>query len=274
MGGATGSGTVVVGVSTGAGAAGSSAGAAARLAAARSRSRRASRRARASSTAGSFARVGRAATELNRTWAGSVLAVRLGLASERRAGHQERRPEGKHRQRCRPRARHGQRPGERLVGNRHRSARFGGAPARIRKLVYLPIRFSCRTNSLRRVPAASLRSNLRSRTSRLALVVAIEPTGQPRPRQRTCIREPRGARTDRICTRAPRGSTTPAIRTTGNGRIRTSGVKGSPSGFNPATGALAGGPSAGGASVGALTVTVWNVVPDAPCSSVAVSVAV
>ena len=75
VGGATGSGTVVVGVSTGAGAAGSSAGAAARLAAARSRSRRAARRARASSTAGSFARVGRAATELNRTWAASVLAA-------------------------------------------------------------------------------------------------------------------------------------------------------------------------------------------------------
>ena len=121
-------------------------------------------------------------------------------------------------------------PGERLVGNRHRSTRFGGAPARIRKLVYLPIRFSCRTNSLRRVPAASLRSNLRSRTSRVALVVAIEPTGQP-GRGSAPVSANRAAR-------APTGSApvlhaeAPHRRSArpGTGAYGRAGVKGSPSG--------------------------------------------
>ena len=207
-GGATGSGAAGVRGSAGADAGNSAA--AVRLAAARrrarSRSRRAARRrarrACASSTAGSFARVGRPATELSRTWTPGRSTPAPPHPQAPR-WPQETRP----RRQAPPAS-----PSTCASWATSRGAPrreqaqvhpLRGAPARIRKLVYLPIRFACWTNTLRRMPARSLRSNLWKRTSRVALVVATEPTGQPLPTQRTRIWEPRGARTDSTLISAP-----------------------------------------------------------------------
>ena len=97
-------------------------------------------------------------------------------------------------------------------------------PARIKKRVYFPILRLWRTNSSSVVPAGSVCSNRRKRTILVLLMRVSEATGQPRPRQRTRNRAPRGARTERMRTAAPCGRTIPAIRTTGKGRILTGRV--------------------------------------------------
>ena len=120
--------------------------------------------------------------------------------------------------------------------------------------MYLPIRFGWLTNSFSRMPARSLRSNRRSRTTRVALVMATAATGQPLPTHRTRTSEPRGARTESTRTRAARGSTVPAMRMTGNGLMSLGRGESEREG--------------GGITGGAATVTRLRTVLTAPSESV------
>ena len=99
-------------------------------------------------------------------------------------------------------------------GRTHLSARSGGWPRRILKLVYFPIRFSWVTKTWRRTPGLSKRPRKpRTRTDRdapTAPVLDARTTngprrryGQPPPRQRTVIFTPAGAVTAKRSSRTP-----------------------------------------------------------------------
>ena len=115
---------------------------------------------------------------------------------KRHAGRKKHGPEGKRRQRRRHVRVMGNAPGGCLVGNRHRSTRFGRRARADQEARVLADPLRLLDEHLEAMPARSLRSNRWKRTSRVALVVATEPTGQPLPTQRTRICAPRGARTD------------------------------------------------------------------------------
>jgi hypothetical protein len=108
---------------------------------------------------------------------------------------------------------------------RHRSRRTGDRLRRMRKRVYLPMRSRLRTSTSRTTPAAILRWNAGKRTFLLPATLLERRRGQPRPRQRTVIREHTAARTVSSRTRTPVSIKLPASRTTGGG-LSSGGRKG------------------------------------------------